>query len=117
MDVSVNNDFGTSMTGRQSNALYDVRNVELEIVVETARLPKVINALAMENFITITDLALRPTSAFEAAEYGFMFGDRPVSLVRMQLETIWFRKWTSAWMPQDVRDALGVQSQAPGTQG
>ena len=110
MDVAPSQDFSASLTGRTSNDLYDVRNVELVVIVETARLPELVNALARENFITITDLALQPTSAFEAAEYGYMFGDQPLSLVTMKLETIWFRKWTAVWMPQDVRDALGVKS-------
>ena len=110
MDVASSNDFSVSFTGRQSNELYDVRPVELVVVIETAELPSLVNALARQNFITITDLTLQPTSAFDAAEFGYMFGDQPISLVTMRLETIWFRKWTAAWMPQDVRDALGVKS-------
>ena len=110
MDVAPSSDFSISLTGRQSNELYDVRPVELVVVMETAELPQLVNALARQNFITITDLKLQPTSAFEAADFGYMFGDQPVSLVTMTLETIWFRKWTAAWMPQDVRDALGVKS-------
>ena len=96
--------------------------------------PRLVNALAQENFITITNLSIAPTSPFTAAEQGFIYGERPVSLVTMELETfeaaeygfmygaqpvstvdltletIWFRKWTAAWMPAQVRDALGIKS-------
>ena len=92
--------------------MYHISSVEtLALLVARVRKEiKLVNALARENFITITDLTLKPTSAFDAAEFGYMFGDQPISLVTMRLETIWFRKWTAAWMPQDVRDALGVKS-------
>ena len=117
MDVATKTNYETSFTGRQSGPLYDVRTVELVVIVETRRLPVLVDALAQENFITITDLALAPASAFDAANYGYMFGDQPVSMVTMTLETIWFRKWTAVWMPQDVRDALGVKTSAAGTSG
>ena len=87
------------------------------MVVETAMLPALVDALAQENFVTITDLSLRPDSAFKAAEFGYMFGAEPVSRVRLTLETIWFRKWTAPWMPQPVRDALGIQAAAGGSKG
>ena len=117
MDVATTPDFSASLTGRKSNDLYDVRTVELRVVVETTKLTELVNALAQQNFITITNIALRPTSAFEAAEYGFVYGSQPVSTVDMTLETIWFRKWTAAWMPESVRSALGVKSAPAGSKG
>ena len=110
MDVATNTDFSVSLTGRSSNALYDVRTVELVVIVETTKLPVLVDALARENFMTITNIALAPTSNFDAARRGYIFGAEPVSRVTMEIETIWFRKWTAAWMPQEVRDALGVKS-------
>ena len=59
----------------------------------------------------------RPTSAFQAAEYGYMYGAQPVSIVDLTLETLWFRKWTAAWMPESVRNALGVKSAPAGSRG
>jgi hypothetical protein len=117
MDVATTADFGVSLTGRTSNDLYDVRTVELRVVVETTKLTELVNALSQQNFITITNIALQPTSAFDAAEYGFMYGAQPVSTVDMTLETIWFRKWTAAWMPESVRSALGVKSAPAGSKG
>ena len=117
LDVAVQPDYTVSLTGRKSNALFDVRSVQLVVVVETASLPALVDALAQQNFVTITDMSLQPASAFKAAEFGYMFGAEPVSRVTLTLETVWFRKWTAPWMPQTVRDALGIQAAASGSQG
>ena len=116
LDVATSRDFASSITGRVSNDLYDVRDVEVTLVIETDRIPVFLDALAAENFISITDLSLRPADAFKAARGGYMFGSKPVSRVKLQLETIWFRKWTAPWMPTSVREALGI-STTTGAQG
>lgn len=110
MNNAIKTDFSVSLTGRSSNDLLDVRNIEVVLIVETEGLPRLVNALAQENFITITNLSLAPASAFLAAENGYIYGARPVSMITMELETLWFRKWTAAWMPTQVRDALGIKS-------
>ena len=71
---------------------------------------RLINSLAQVNFMTITNLSVAPVSAFRAAEQGFVYGEKPVSMVNMEIETLWFRKWTAAWMPAQVRDAFGIKS-------
>ena len=102
------------LTGRTSNELMDVRAIEVVLVVETEALPRFINSLAQVNFMTITNLSIAPTSAFKAAEQGYVYGERPVSLVNMEIETLWFRKWTAAWMPMQVREAFGIKSSNAG---
>ena len=101
-------DYSASFTGRKTNPLYDVVGVDLTIVAETARLPKVIDALARRNFITVTSLNLTPADPFEAAKEGYVYGGAAVSTVTMRLETIWLREWTSKLMPDDVKKALGI---------
>ena len=49
-------DFSRTFTGRKSNAVYDVRNVELVLVVATEQLPTLFDALAKRNFMTVLDL-------------------------------------------------------------
>lgn len=115
MEGAIKTDFSRSITGRSSSDLFDVRAVEVVLVVETAALPRLVNALAQENFITITNLSLQPADPFAAAARGFIYGSSPVSLVKLELETVWFRKWTAAWMPMQVRDALGIKSSARGS--
>ena len=114
MNGSLDTDYAVSLTGRTSNKGFDVRNVRVVLIVETDKLPRLVNALGNENFITITDVSLRPASAFAAAERGFIYGANPVSRVTLDLETLWFRKWTAAWMPQQIRDALGIKAKNAG---
>ena len=110
MDAAIKEDFQSSITGRVSNELMDVRSVEVVLIVETEALPRFINSLAQVNFMTITNLSIAPASPFQAAEQGFVYGAQPISLVNMEIETLWFRKWTAAWMPTQVREAFGIKS-------
>ena len=110
MDAAIEQDFSFSITGRTSNELLDVRTVEVVLVVETESLPRFINSLSQVNFMTITNLSVAPVSPFLAAEEGYVYGKKPVSLVSMEVETLWFRKWTATWMPTQVRDAFGIKS-------
>ena len=113
-DGSLDVDFAVSLTGRKSNKVFDVRNVRVVLIVETDKLPRLVNALGNENFMTITNVSVQPANAFTAAERGYIYGANPVSRVTLDLETLWFRDWTAAWMPQDVRDALGIKSKTSG---
>lgn len=114
MDGSLDVDFAVSLTGRTSNKVFDVRNVRVVLIVETDKLPRLVNALGNENFMTITNVSVQPANAFTAAERGYIYGANPVSRVTLDLETLWFRQWTAAWMPQDVRDALGIKPKTAG---
>ena len=108
-------DFSKRFTGRVSNGVYDVRLAEVTFVAETSKLPKVFDALAAENFMTVTNVRLVPADPFAAARMGFLYGQAPVSTVTATIETIWFRDWTAKHMPQSVRTALGIMSSgAPG---
>ena len=113
-DGSLDVDFAVSLTGRKTNKVFDVRNVRVVLIVETDKLPRLVNALGNENFMTITNVSVQPANAFTAAERGYIYGANPVSRVTLDLETLWFRHWTAAWMPQDVRDALGIKSKTAG---
>lgn len=101
-------DFGRSFTGRKSNAVYDVRNVELVLIVATEQLPALFDALAKRNFMTVLDLELRPADSFEAARLGYIYGTAPVSEATLLIETVWLREWTAPFMPADARAALGI---------
>ena len=101
-------DFSRTFTGRKSNAVYDVRNVELVLVVATEQLPTLFDALAKRNFMTVLDLELRPADAFDAARLGYIYGTSPVSEATLLIETVWLREWTVPFMPSDARQALGI---------
>ena len=106
--AEVRPDYAVSFTGRVTNPLFDVRDVELRLVVDTARLPVVFDALARRNFITILDADLIPADHYAAARDGFFYGSEPVAELTLQLETIWLRSWTGEFMPDETKQALGV---------
>lgn len=110
-------DFSKRFTGRVSNGVYDVRLAEVSFVAETSKLPKVFDALAAENFMTVTNVRLAPADPFAAARMGFLYGPAPVSMVTATVETVWFRDWTAKHMPESVRTALGISSSAPAPAG
>lgn len=109
-------DYGTSFTGRVTNSLYDVRSIDIVLIVDTRELPKLLDAIAAENFMTVIDVNVRPSSSFRAAQSGFMYGIHPVSQVAMKIETVWLREWMAEDMPEDLRSILGIQL-AQGGQG
>ena len=142
LDQPINKDLSYSLTGRQSNGVWDVRPVDILMVVETARLPEIIDELTRENFFTVLDVSLTPLDSFAALAEGCYYGSAPVSDVAIRLETVWFRSLhqdrskapaatgstddfnvgaeaqVSWWMPTDLRKALGIPVTDPmGDQG
>jgi len=109
--VEVKPNYNESFTGRYSNPLYDVRLVTLNLVVETAHIPAVMDALAQRNFITVLKSVIEPVDPFNDLHGGYFYGDEPVSSIELELETIWFRQWMSPFMPDDVKQALGIPLQ------
>ncbi len=101
-------DFAYSFTGRKTNPLYDVRLIQLVLIVETARIPVVLDALSRKNFITILDATLEAVDAFEEVAEGYFYGSAGVSKLTLDLETVWLREWTAPLMPPDLKLALGI---------
>jgi hypothetical protein len=101
-------DYDVSFTGRMSNPLYDVRIVDVRMIVDTARIPEVLDAIAKQNFMTVLDVKMQPADAYDALQNGFVYAPGPVSQVDLRLETIWLRSWTSQFMPREVKMTLGV---------
>ena len=106
--LEVKRDYSLSPTGRGSNPIYDVREVQLSLIVETARLPEVFNAIAKRNFMTVVDAQVRPADPYEALSGGYFYGRAPVSEVDLVIETIWFREWIREKMPDELAARLGI---------
>ncbi|MCZ6611548.1 MAG: hypothetical protein O6941_02845 [Planctomycetota bacterium] len=109
-------DFSVSFTGRTSNPLYDVRHVQLTIVVDSSRIPEVLDALVRYNFMTIINTQLKSVDSFLEVKDGYYYGGTPVSELTLELETIWLREWTAQFMPLELKQALGIPSE-PQTTG
>ncbi len=101
-------DFSASITGRRSSAMGDVIPVQVVAIVETAKIPAFVDALARQNFISILDAGIAPVDAFAAANDGFLYGTEPCSQLNLVLETVWLRAWTCGMMPDAVRTRLGA---------
>lgn len=106
--VAVTPDFTVSVTGLKSNQLFDVRRARLVVVIETAAIPALIDALARQNFISVTGIAMRPADAFAAAREGYVYGPQSCSEVTLDLESVWFRAWVTERMPAAMRQALNT---------
>jgi len=102
-------DFGTSLTGRISNALYDVVLVDVSVVVQTSRISEILESLATDRFLTVRDLSISKMDSYQDLKEGFLYGDSPVVKVDLTLETIWLRSWIQDMMPNSVRAMLGIQ--------
>ncbi len=109
-------DFSVSFTGRTSNPLYDVRHVQLSIVVDSSRIPEVLDALVRYNFITIINTQLDVVDSFSEVKDGYYYGGTPVSKLTLELETIWLREWTAQFMPPELKQALDIPAE-PQTTG
>jgi hypothetical protein len=106
-------DYRASLSGRKSNPIYDVIEVHLELIVETERLPEVLDAISKYNFMTVTNLNLTSDDPFEAAASGFYYGSKPVNRVQLQIETVWLRAWTKEFMPESTKQQLGIAPDQP----
>ncbi len=108
-------DYSYSFTGRTTNPLFDVRLVEVILIVDSQRMPEVFDALAKYNFMTITNARVETVDLFLAIKDGYFYGSKPVSRVTLELETVWFREWTAQVMPREIKQALGIPVEAEST--
>lgn len=103
-------DFSKRFTGRQSNAVYDVRLAEVTFVAETTKLPKILDALAAQNLVTVANVRVAAADPFAAAREGYLYGVEPVSTVTATVESVWLREWIAVYMPAATRAELRIQS-------
>jgi len=101
---------GESFTGRgaEPSDLYDVRTVKVTLIASYEKLPALINAISSENFMTVLDADIFAIDPWDMISQGYYIGtDYPVR-VEMEIETLWLRSWTKAYMPPSVREQLGI---------
>lgn len=99
-----------TLTGREpgSTDAFDVRHVDLSLVVASARIPEVFNALASQNFFTVIDTDITEVDIRADMAAGFYYGPDPVVRLDLKVETVWLRSWTTEAMPDSVKQALGI---------
>jgi len=86
----------------------DVRMVRLDAVVAPARLPILIQALGEQNFMTVTSVKITDIDAWEDLKKGYYYGPEHVARAVIDIETVWLREWTKEFMPDELRETLGI---------
>ncbi len=92
--------------------MYDVVKTRLRCVVDTQRIPEILESFAKYNFLKVVDLDLSPADKFIALAQGYDYGPASVSELTVVFESIWLRSWTTVFMPNEVKDLLGIAHDA-----
>jgi hypothetical protein len=98
------------VTGRASNALYDVIHFNLVVNMEAAHVPTFIRELSRNRFMSVTQLSLhtpQPVNPNEASA-GYIYGDAPIVTATMTCEALFLRQWTVPLMPKSIKLQLGI---------
>lgn len=103
--------YSVSLTGRfnnkDDNKVYDVRKVELFVVVSSARILELLDAIERTGFMEVLDVDLSEIDIWRDLEGGYYYGPEHVVRAKLDIETVWLRSWTTQYAPTMVRNILG----------
>lgn len=99
-------------TGRRSNSIYDVRHAWVTLHIQADQLPRFFEILRQTNFMTVIKMRVTDVDEYALLREGFVYGDADVVEVELTLETLWFRTWTTDYMPDIVKKRLVVAEEA-----
>ncbi|MFG0257695.1 MAG: hypothetical protein ACF8GE_07335 [Phycisphaerales bacterium JB043] len=113
LDALLTPDYESSVTGRSAwpsapNSLYDIRYGEVVLHVSSDSVPDVLDAFNTTNLVTVVSCSLTQIDQQELLAEGYYYGGGHVVEMRVRLETLWLRTWTSETMPDEIKRALGV---------
>lgn len=106
--------FAVSETGRVSNPLYDVRHVNVSLVVDMAQLPRVLNAFTEVNLNTPIIRNIRTIDQATALRTeNVVYGNNvTVAQVDLLIESLWLRRWTAGHIDKEDADKNSEQFDA-----
>lgn len=104
-------DPSVSVTGRVSNSDFDVVRARLTLVVDAESLPRLFQAFAETNLMTVLDVDLSDVDAWGELRQGYYYGSGRVVRAELEVETVWLRQWTTPLMPDTVKKALGIATE------
>ncbi len=118
-------DYNASITGRvawpaAANGLYDIRYATVEMLVDSARIFEIFNAVSSTNLMTVIDLDMVSVDDLASQmQRGYVYtqGGERIMRATVRIETIWLRSWTQPLMPPRIQAALGVPGAAMGDAG
>ncbi len=108
-DQDIKDDFTISPTGRRCCSLYDVRHATLSLIVDSARIPEVVNAVGQVNFMTVINAEVSEVDEYVKLRAGYYFGNVDVIQLDLTIETIWLRKWTAGHPTEEEAETLGEE--------
>lgn len=107
-DQPLEGNFYFGPTGRRSNSIYDVRHVWMTMHIQSDALPKFFETLRQVNFMTVINMQVNDVDEYRLLQEGYIYGDADVVEVTLTIETLWFRTWTTDYMPEIVKKKLVV---------
>jgi hypothetical protein len=102
----------TTPTKRLSNNLYDVVQFSMTVDVEADQVPMFLKTLATNRFITVTRFEMNPVDSQLKQILGYVYGNRPVVTLDIDCEALFMRQWTVKLMPEYIKRALGIPTDA-----
>ncbi len=102
-----------SVSGRKTDAdnnkVYDVRVVELTLIVASDELQAVLSAFSQTNFMTVIDLDLEDVDPWAELKDGYYYGPDHVVKATIGIESVWLRSWLAPFMPATIANNLGAE--------
>ena len=102
--------FSLSPSGRTSNSLYDVWHADVRMVVDIQRFAEIVDAFSSVNFMAIVGMDVIDIDEYDGLSRGKVYGLGDVVEVRLVIETIWFRQWTTQLMPPQIQVEMGLMT-------
>ena len=129
-DQPLPDDFALSPSGRASNPIYDVRHAELRVIVDSRRIPTLLEAIGKVNFMTVIDFQMKDVDEYADLRDGYYYGVCDAVQLTLVIESVWLREWTAGHkdeaeaqeleepynaglMPDAVRLELGLEPRDP----
>lgn len=111
-------DLSVSVSGRKTNptenAVYDVRTLELTLIVASDRLQTVLSAFSQTNFMTVIDLDLVDVDPWAELKDGYYYGPDHVVKATIGIESVWLRSWLGPLMTPVVANNIGYEAAESG---
>ena len=105
-DLMPPGDASMVFTKQDSTADVDVIQFGIDLVVETAKLPAVIDAVCGAGFYTPVLVNYEPVEPKTDPYVGYIYGNDPVANVQLQFEGCFMRSEFDKLMPESVKTAI-----------
>jgi hypothetical protein len=114
VDLTKNKNTLLSPTGRQSNGLFDVVHFEVELEIDAAKVPQVLDGIGSKRYITVIQLeSIESVDSALTRGMGYYFGAKPCVKIKVKCEELFFRSWLQNYVPTRLKTQLGYPAPQP----